>query len=51
MHIRRRLTLPDNSRFYYLAYTVATVIYAGYALMLIARWKRLKSASARDRSE
>lgn len=51
MRIRRRLTLPDNSRFYYLAYAAATVIYAGYALMLLARWKRLKSAPTRDKSE
>ncbi|MEO8575375.1 MAG: hypothetical protein ABI556_01680 [Gemmatimonadales bacterium] len=41
--------MPDNSRFYYLAYAAATVIYVGYALMLLVRWKRLKSVPARDK--
>lgn len=42
--------MPDNSQFYYAAYAVATVIYVGYALLLISRWKRLKSSPARDKS-
>ena len=43
--------MPDNAQFYYLAYAVATVIYVGYALLIISRWKRLKSSPARGKSE
>ncbi|HEX2723047.1 MAG TPA: hypothetical protein VHM24_09015 [Gemmatimonadaceae bacterium] len=35
--------MPDNSRFYYLAYAAATVIYAGYVLLLVIRWRRVSS--------
>jgi len=51
MHIRRNPTLPDNSTFYYLAYAAATVIYAGYVLLLITRWRRVKAAPSVDPSE
>lgn len=43
---RRNPTLPDNSRFYYLAYTVATAIYVGYSLLLLVRWKRVNKRAA-----
>jgi hypothetical protein len=46
--IRRNHTLPDNWSYYYLAYAVATAIYVGYSLMLLARWKRVNSRP-RDR--
>lgn len=51
MHIRRNRTLPDNSRFYFLAYAVATAIYAGYAVLLFVRWRRLKTAPVSDGNE
>jgi len=35
--------VPDNAVYYYLAYAVATGIYAGYALLLLVRWNRVKT--------
>ena len=44
----RSPTLPDNAVYYHLAYAAATAIYAGYAVALVARWKRVR---ARRRAE
>ncbi|MDO8502584.1 MAG: hypothetical protein Q7S20_12145 [Gemmatimonadaceae bacterium] len=35
--------MPDNSRFFCLAYAVAAAIYLGYALLLTARRKRVRA--------
>jgi hypothetical protein len=35
-------TMPDTSWYYHVAYTVALSIYAGYALSLYVRLKRVK---------
>lgn len=43
--------MPDNTGSYYLAYAVATAIYAGYSAILIVRWKRVKARPAVDPPE
>ena len=48
---RRNRTVPDNSRFYYIAYAVATAIYVGYSLLLLARWKRVNTKASADESK
>ena len=40
--------LPRNEVFYHLAYAVATAIYAGYALLLVMRWNRVKARHTRE---
>jgi hypothetical protein len=40
--IRRRITVPHNESYYYVAYAVATGIYVAYSLLLLARWNRVK---------
>lgn len=37
--------MPDTSAYYHIAYTVALSIYAGYALSLYFRRKRVKRES------
>ena len=49
--IHRNRTLPENSKYYYLAYAVATGIYVGYSLLLLARWNRVNAKSASDESK
>jgi hypothetical protein len=34
---------PHNEGYYHVAYIIATVIYAGYAVLIYARWKRARS--------
>ena len=46
---RRRVSMPDNAIFYYLAYAAATGIYAGYALLLMARRKKARGGQSRAR--
>ena len=48
---RRSRTLPDNALFYHLAYAVATAIYVGYSLLLLARWKRVNTRASSDESK
>ncbi len=38
-------TMADTSAYYHLAYTIALSIYAGYALSLYVRRKRVKRES------
>ena len=38
-----RLTMPETSSYYHLAYTIALGIYAVYALSLYVRRKRVKA--------
>lgn len=40
--------LPRNEGYYHAAYAVATAIYAGYALLLLARWNRVKAKHTRE---
>ncbi len=40
---QQRSTMPETSSYYYLAYTVALGIYAGYAMSLYIRRKRVRS--------
>ena len=47
--IHRKVSMPDNSVFYYLAYAAATGIYAGYALLLMARRKKARGVQSRAR--
>ncbi|HMA19562.1 MAG TPA: hypothetical protein VKO87_02100 [Gemmatimonadaceae bacterium] len=43
--------MPRNEGFYHLAYAVATGIYAGYALLLVVRWNRVKAKHARENGQ
>ena len=36
------MNTPDNAIFYQLAYTFAAIIYAGYAVTLVMRRRRLR---------
>lgn len=40
---QQRSTMPETSSYYHLAYTIALGIYAGYALSLYIRRKRVRS--------
>ncbi|MEO8193347.1 MAG: hypothetical protein ABI681_05820 [Gemmatimonadales bacterium] len=39
--------MPENSGFYHLAYAVATGIYVGYSLLLVARWNRVRAGKGK----
>ena len=40
---RTRITMPDTSAYYHVAYTIALGIYAMYALSLYLRRKRVRA--------
>ena len=42
--------MPDNAIYYHAAYIVAGVVYAGYIVSLVIRWRRVRRRQEQARS-